>query len=370
MRAFVQTAIGKYEERDIPVPRAGPGEVVLRVRAALTCGTDLKLLARGHPRISLPVTMGHEACGEIVETGEGVSDFHAGDRVVPGVSGPCGACVDCLAGRANLCASAHADRTWGAFAEFLRVPAAVVRANLHRPPADLPDEVAAFLDPLASVLHGWNRLGAPPPETLLIYGAGAVGLLWAATARARGTKAIVAGRRAARLEAAAGYGAQIVDVAGGPAAGIAADAAVDCTGDPRVWELLPSLVRPGGRVLLFGGCAPGSSVTYDAARLHYSEITLAGSFHYTPEEARAAMAFLSSGDVNPRPLITETGSLSDVPPFLQAQARGEGIRYAIKPGERALPLPAFDTGRARVDVSDRDALERAMKEGLPQSRKP
>src|SRR6266508_3412881 len=122
MRAFVQTAIGEHEERDLPAPRAGPGEVVLRVRAALTCGTDLKLLARGHPRISLPVTMGHEACGEIVEVGEGVADFRAGDRVVPAVSGPCGACADCLDGRANLCATGHADRTWGAFAELLRVP--------------------------------------------------------------------------------------------------------------------------------------------------------------------------------------------------------------------------------------------------------
>src|SRR6266498_1358343 len=121
MRAFVQTAIGAYEKRGLPSPRPGPGEVVLRVRAALTCGTDLKLLARGHPRISLPVTMGHEACGEIVAVGEGVSDFRAGDRVVPGVSGPCGTCSDCLGGHANLCASAHSDRMWGAFAELLRV---------------------------------------------------------------------------------------------------------------------------------------------------------------------------------------------------------------------------------------------------------
>src|SRR6266511_2027820 len=122
------------------------------------------------------------------------------------------------------------------FAELLRVPAAVVRSNLHRPPADLPDEVAAFLDPLASILHGWNRLGASPPETLLIYGAGAAGLLWAATARAHGTRAIVAGRGTPRLKAAKSYGARVVDVARGPAAGIAAEAAVDCTGDPRVWE--------------------------------------------------------------------------------------------------------------------------------------
>jgi L-iditol 2-dehydrogenase len=332
MRGFVQTAVGKYEERDLPVPRAAPGEVVLRVRAALTCGTDLKLLARGHPRIALPVTMGHEACGDIVEVGQGVTEFRVGERVVPGVSGPCGDCGDCRGGRSNLCTAAHADRTWGAFAELLRVPAAVVRTNLHRPPADLPDEVGAFLDPLASVLHGWNRLGSPPPRTLLIYGAGAVGLLWAATARARGVRAIVAGRRAARLETAVRLGAEVLDVERAGAGAVGADAAVDCTGDPRVWELLPSLVRPGGRVLLFGGCAPGVSVSFDAASLHYSELALIGSFHSTPEEARAAMAALASGEVDPRALITATGALSDLPRFLEAQANGAGIRYAVASG--------------------------------------
>jgi L-iditol 2-dehydrogenase len=330
MRGFVQTAVGQFQELDLPVPRAAAGEVVLRVRAALLCGTDLKLLARGHPRIALPVTMGHEACGDIVEVGQGVTDFRAGERVVPGVSGPCGDCDDCRGGRANLCAAAHADRTWGAFAELLRVPAAVVRANLHRPPADLPDEVAAFLDPLASVLHGWNRLGPPQPRTLLIYGAGAVGLLWAATARARGVRAIVAGRRAARLEIALRLGAEILDVERASAGAVGADAAVDCTGDPRVWEVLPSLVRPAGRVLLFGGCAPGVSVAFDAALLHYSELALIGSFHSTPEEARTAMAALASGEVDPRPLITKTGAFADLPAFLEAQARGEGIRYAIR----------------------------------------
>src|SRR5438445_10098137 len=126
MKAFVQTAVGEFSERDLPVPRPARGEVVVRVRAALTCGTDVKLWTRGHARIALPVTMGHEACGEIVEVGEGVHGFLIGERVVPAITGPCGACADCQAGRENLCASAHADRTWGAFAEFLRVPSAVV----------------------------------------------------------------------------------------------------------------------------------------------------------------------------------------------------------------------------------------------------
>ncbi|HLN81867.1 MAG TPA: alcohol dehydrogenase catalytic domain-containing protein [Thermoanaerobaculia bacterium] len=332
MRGFVQTAVGRFEERDLPRPVAGPGEVVLRVRAALTCGTDVKLLERGHPRIDLPVTMGHEACGEIVEVGAGVERFKAGDRVVPGISGPCGACADCARGFENLCAIGHADRTWGAFAEFLRVPAPVVAANLHPAPPGLPDEIAAFLDPLASVVHGWARL-APARGTLLAYGAGALGLLWAATARARGIPATVVARGGtARLDAARAFGARVIDLErDGPNSGGLSDMAVDCTGDPEVWRRLADLVVPGGRVLLFGGCAPGTSVTWDAARLHYSEISLVGSFHYTPDEARAALAMLASGEIDPASLITERGSLSDLPRFLEAQARREGIRYAVIP---------------------------------------
>ncbi len=336
MRSFVQTAIDRFEERDLPLPQAGAGEVIVRVRTAITCGTDLKLLHRGHPKISLPVTMGHELCGEVVEVGAGADPAWLGQRVVPAVTGPCGRCADCRRGLANLCASGHADRTWGAFAEFLRVPAGVVAFNLLRPPPALSDEAAAFLDPLASVLHGWNRLGPMPPERLLIYGSGALGLLWAATARSRSVAAIVAGRRPDRLSLAAGCGAEILDLGRDEPqelfsrTGTLPEAAVDCTGDAAVWMRLPDLVRRGGRVLLFGGCAPGAAVTYDAARLHYGELSLLGSFHYTPEEARSAMAMLADGEIDPRPLITEVGNLSDLPRFLEAQSRGDGVRYAVR----------------------------------------
>jgi L-iditol 2-dehydrogenase len=335
MKAFVQTALGKFEERDLPEPHPARGEVVLRMRTALTCGTDLKLLARGHPRIALPVTMGHEVCGEVAEVGEGVSGLLPGDRVVPGITGPCGECADCRNGRSNLCAPAHADRTWGAFAERVRVPAAVVSGNLHRVPDGLSDTSAAFLDPVASVLHGWSRLRRPA-GTLLIHGAGAIALLWVATARRRGVRTVVVGRGPERLGLAAALGAEIVELPKKEhprrltdAFGGTADVAVDCTGAPEVWERLPRLVRRGGEVLLFGGCAPGAKVTFDAARLHYDELSLIGSFHYTPEEAREALGLLASGELDPSPLVTHTGRLSELPGFLDAQARGEGIRYAV-----------------------------------------
>jgi L-iditol 2-dehydrogenase len=331
VRAFVQTAIGRYEERDLETPAAGPGEVVVRLRAALTCGTDVKLLFRGHPRIALPVTMGHEMCGDVVEAGRGAEAWKAGERVVPAISGPCGRCEDCRNGRANLCAEGHAHRFWGAFADYARVPANVVAANLHRVPEGLDDVASAFVDPLASVLHGWSRL-ARPSGRLLVYGAGGLAWLWAAVASRRGMEVTVAGRRPERAPLAARFGARFLDLSAGAEALAAAgpfDAAVDATGDREIWERLPGLVRPGGQVLLFGGCAPGTAATFDAERLHYAEITVTGSFHYTPEEARAALQELASGEVDPRPLVSARGTLSDLPRFLEDQKRGRGIRYAV-----------------------------------------
>ena len=105
--------------------------------------------------------------------------------------------------------------------------------------------------------------------------------------------------------------------------------AVDCTGDPDVWRRLPDLVAPGGKVLLFGGCAPGTTVAWEAERLHYSEISLVGSFHSTPADAREALRMLAAREIDPSPLITDRGALSDLPRFLAAQLRGEGIRYAV-----------------------------------------
>ena len=335
LKAFVQTEVGRFEERDVPAPKPAAGEVVLKVLAAVTCGTDLKLLARGHARVPLPVTMGHELCGEVIAGGDGVDPAWLGARVVPGISGPCGECRECREGFSNLCGLGHSDRTWGAFADRVRVPASVVASNLHRVPPGLPDEAAAFLDPLASVLHGWRRLGPMAPGSrLLVFGAGALACLWARTASRKGVRCVIAGRRRER--------APLVEQFGGEFAGLSAtspplrdaDAAVDATGDADVWSLLPGLVKPGGRVLLFGGCAPGVRASFDAARLHYAEISLLGSFHSTPAEAREALALLAAGEVDPLPLIAETGRLQDLPRFLEEQRAGRGLRYAVRPVDR------------------------------------
>ena len=319
----------------MPAPEPAPGEAVLRVTTALTCGTDLKLLSRGHARIALPVTMGHEACGEVVAVGTGVDRQLLGARVVPGVTGPCGACDTCRAGRENLCSSGHGDRTWGAFAELIRIPAGVVSRNLHTVPGTVSDETAAFLDPLASVVHGWSRLGElAPGARVLVAGTGALAFLWAATAKARRVDVAIGGRRLERAALAHHYGAAFVELSRFDDLRGGFEAAVDATGDPGVWSLLTEAVRPGGRVVLFGGCAPGAAATFDAARLHYGEISLIGAFHSTPAEAAEALALMASGAVDPSPLISGRGDLGDLPKFLEAQARGDGVRYAVSPALR------------------------------------
>jgi L-iditol 2-dehydrogenase len=190
------------------------------------------------------------------------------------------------------------------------------------------------MDPLASVVHGWARLGTVAPGArMLVAGAGALAFLWAAMAKIRGVSVAIAGRRPERASLARAWGAEFIELSGSPWAEWSGkfDVAVDATGDPEVWSRLPEAVRPGGRVLLFGGCAPGAVAGFDAARLHYSEISLIGTFHSTPAEATEALRLMQSGAVDPTPLISGHGSLSDLPRFLEAQARGEGIRYSVSP---------------------------------------
>jgi L-iditol 2-dehydrogenase len=327
MLAAVQTRVGEMIVRDVDRPAAGPGEVIVRVRAALTCGTDRKILDRGHVKFSPPLVMGHEFSGDVAEAGEG-ADFEVGEAVAAGVSGPCGTCPVCESGAANRCESDARDLAWGAFAEYVRVPKGVVRANLFRKPPGLSYESAAALDPLASVLHGWSRL-VQPVEDLLVLGTGAIGLLWIAVARAKGVRRISAlGRGADRLALAARWGAATFSGKDHPRA---ASTVVECVGTPEAWRQAFEMVHPGGEVLYFGGCVPGSRVELDAAKLHYGEVRVGGAFHYRPEDAAAALALLASGSIDAAALFSGSGTLADLPLFFERMRRSEGIKYVVRP---------------------------------------
>lgn len=340
MKGHLLTAPGRIELRELPSPVPGPGEMVVRIAAALTCGTDLKAWRRGHPKIPFPSPFGHEFSGIVSAVGEGVRAFSPGDPVMAVHSAPCGGCFYCRAGQENLCDSIMDSKVLGAFAEEILLPAHIVARNVFPKPESLSFEEAAFLEPLACVVHGARIQPLRAGETVLVVGAGPIGLLFLLLARARGARVIVAGRQPARLELARRLGAdRTLDAAGEDVfarvaeltEGRGADQVIECTGLLDVWEATPRLVRKGGRILLFGGCPAGTRVAFDTGRLHYDEITLQGAFHFTPAAVAEARELLTEGAVDVSPLLSGRLPLEEVEKALHALHGGEGIKYAIVP---------------------------------------
>jgi L-iditol 2-dehydrogenase len=341
LKSHLLLAPGRLEMRELPSPLPGPGEMTIKIRAALTCGTDLKAFRRGHPKIPLPSPFGHEFSGIVAAVGEGVTAFRPGDEVMAVHSAPCGTCFFCRSGQENLCETIMDSKVLGAFAEEILLPAHIVERNVHPKPAHLSFEEAAFLEPLACVVHGSRIQPLRQEETLVILGAGPIGLLFLLLARAAGVgRVIVAGRRRDRLALAGELGADLVvdTEREDPLAVVAAktgkrgaDQVIECTGLPGVWEVCPDLVRKGGRILLFGGCPAGSRVCFDAGRLHYDEITLQGVFHFTPKAVNEARNFLNAGQIDVRPLISGRFPLADLEKALDLLISGRGVKYALIP---------------------------------------
>lgn len=327
MRALVCERPGEVALRNIPVPVPGPGEVVVRVKAALTCGTDLKQILRGHPKVPFPVILGHELAGTVESVGEGVVDLLAGERVTCAVSGPCGFCGACRTGDENLCPSAFDGTVWGAFAEFVLVPPRVVERGLYRLPEGLSFEAAALLDPLASVVRGVSRLPIPEGCRALLHGSGPIALMFATLLSRRGvSNVVVSGRNPDRLRRFAALGFET-----SPSADDRFDVVVDTTGAESVAEKALFQVRTGGALMLFAGMPKGSRVRLDAGRIHYDEVTVIGSFHYTPREAREALDLLVSGAVPVDVLVDRTSALEGFHEVFERMRASVGMKTAFQP---------------------------------------
>lgn len=348
MLAAVLHAPRDLRLEQVPRPVPGAGEIVVRVEAALMCGTDIKTWRRGHRILPLPAVVGREPRGRSKRSAKASRKLFVGDRVVPAVSGPCNECDSCAAGRANLCRTAMdvGAKMWGAFAEAVLVPARVVRTNVHRVPDGIPVAEAALLDPLASVVQAWRRLPDPWERSVAVLGAGPMGLLHAMVARSHGAKRVVViGRRSMRLALAKELGADstILSSGGHDSPREAAEASlresgddgfdvvVDCGGTPESWEEATWLARPGGTVSLFSGCAPGLRASFDTARLHYDEIALVGSFHYDPTAVRKAFDLIVSRRMPLGRLLSERFPLDRVSEVFDRHARGEGLKEVIVP---------------------------------------
>lgn len=337
MHAAVLVEPGKIEIRSIKTPEPGEGELLVRIKTALTCGTDLKAFVRGHPMIPMPGLFGHEFSGTVASAGKGVRRFKEGDEVMAVHSAPCRSCRYCKKGLFNLCDQLMKSKVLGAFAEYILLPSPIVKQHVFCKPHGLSFEEAAFLEPLSCVVHGMSALKIRDGDRILIIGAGPIGLLHLLVARQRGARTMITGLEQDRLSSARKLGAHAtVDPSDlGPALddfseGLGVDYLCECTGAVDVWERSVNYVRRGGTVILFGGCAAGTRACYDTYRLHYDALTLKGVFHYTPRDVKEAYRLLLEGmDVSS--LVSDRYPLRDVKTPFEKLSRGEGIKYAIVP---------------------------------------
>jgi L-iditol 2-dehydrogenase len=353
VKAAVLHGKEKILVEEIQPPALKPGEVRIRIEAALTCGTDLKVFKRGYhaKMIVPPAVFGHELAGTICEIAEGgasvlasrlvsslappqITNWQIGDRVVVANSAPCDGCFHCRANRKNLCEDLLFLN--GAYAESIVVPARIVRKNLLRlkPETDFRD--AALTEPLACVVQGIEDLKLRAGQNVLILGAGPIGLMFAALAKNLGCEVTVAGRRAARLAAAKNLGAaQTVDIGDGSdlvskiraATHTHFDAVIEAVGKPEVWEAAVHLVRKGGAVNFFGGCPSGATITLDTTLIHYSNLTLLASFHHTPRTIRRALEFIEAGVIRAEDFVDGECPLTQLPELFKSMAAGN---HAVK----------------------------------------
>lgn len=344
MRAAV--LYGKEDVRleFVPVPRIGPGELLVRVRAALTCGTDVKVFRRGYhaKMINPPALFGHEMAGDVVALGDGVTAFEVGQRVVAANSAPCDRCFFCLRNQRNLCEDLLFNN--GAYAEFIRLPQRIVQKNTYRIADNLDYKDAALAEPLACALRGLDESTLRPGDTLVVMGLGAIGLIFVRLAKwAFGARVIAVARRLEQVDRAMILGADEGILMGDPSplisavkahtSGRGADIVIEAIGHPDAWELATQLVRKGGVVNFFGGCPARTKVSLDTSLLHYSEITCKASFHHTPDHIRRSLDLIAEGKVSSKHLVNHEEPLTHLPRVLAdlAHQRNGQIKTAIIP---------------------------------------
>jgi L-iditol 2-dehydrogenase len=342
MKAAMLYGVKDLRIQNVDMPEVGYGEILVKVKAATTCGTDLKIYQRGYVSgvIQLPTVFGHEWAGDIVEVGEGVNWLKKGMRVRAGNSSPCLRCRMCQKEKYNLCEDMM--WLWGAYAEFIKVPTRIVMLNTQEIPAHVTYEEASVTEPLACVLHGIEEAEVKLGDTVAIIGAGPIGLLHLLSMKKLGaSRVIISDTVDQRLQLAQKLGADetinaknkdTVEETKRLTDGYGADVVIEAIGLPATWEQALKMVRKGGTVLEFGGCPPGTEIRVSTEQLHYGETTVLGAFHTTPAHFKKALNLIASGTINVKPLITKKVRLDQIKEAFETLATSKSdIKIAVLP---------------------------------------
>ena len=346
MRGAMLLGPEKIDVCDVSVPRPGPGEILLKIEAATTCGTDVKVYKRGgHPRmLKTPTLFGHEMAGRVAALGKDVKEFSEGDNIVVANSAPCGKCEFCKLDHENLCADLHYIN--GAFAEFILIPKRFVQRNTYLVPNGLSFSRAAMTEPLACVLHGLDACEFEKREKagvldVVVLGAGPIGLLFVAALAKKGHRIILADPNSNRLAVGKNLGAtKTIKIArGGKQAKLIREhtkdekgvsIAIDSSGVTDAWMDAINSVRPGGLVNLFGGCAPGTSINIDTNLIHYAELTIKGVYHHRPDTIRRSLEMLADINFKADRILTDVRPIEEVEDAIESMISKKALKVVIK----------------------------------------
>ena len=322
MKAAVYKGINSIEFEERPVPKAGPGEAIIKIKYCGICGTDMHIYYEG----ILPpgIVLGHENVGTVEEIGTGVENFEVGDRVVAGPPGNCGKCYYCLHGKPSICIDGFENtnglRRDGGMAEYMLVQDA--RQMLFKIPDNVTFEDAVLIDTIATAYRGIIQSAFRLGDNVVLTGAGSIGLSAIQFLKIGGARHITAIQRSQkRRELAADFGADIVfnPEEEGEALrekvmdlydGIGADIAFECAGTPQAFELCLNLAKAGGQVLNLGVTENPASVA--PAFLVRRELDIKSSLAYGGEEVTQCLYYLSAGRFNTRGLLSDIIPLSDL----------------------------------------------------------
>ncbi len=339
MRAAIYYGPEDVRIEEIPMFPCDDDSIIIKVKASLTCGTDVKTYKRGHPSMKPGMTFGHEAAGIVYKKGKNVVGFEIGDRVATHSAAMCGNCFYCKSGRNDGCCE-NRVRIKGGHSEYVYVPGPVVKQNLFHIPDDVSYKAAALTEPLSCAMYGADMTEFKYGDTVVIMGAGPIGLMIALIIKKRGAHVIQADFSADRLETAKKLGVDKTVILNNEMdivkilrdltpEGRGADAVVDATGQPVAWENCVMIARKGGYINLFGGCKPGTKVSIDTHAMHYGGLTIRAFFHTTPRHVMMANNMINNHEIPEDLFITGEYKFENLLDALNAHANQQGIKNAI-----------------------------------------
>ena len=319
MKASVCYKQNDLRTEDLPIPEISDNEVLIKMLACGLCGTDIQKI-RGDS-VNKPTVLGHEVVGEIVKKGKNVSKFEIGDRVITAIHVPCFTCHYCNKGHYTICEQFRTNNIDpGGFAEFIRIPELHLNHLTHKVSNNVTDEEATLIEPIACCLHGLKQADIRPNDSVLIMGAGTIGILHAQLAKIKGAnKVIVSDMSEFKLQKALNVGCDyainikeknIIDEVNKITDGQGVDVIVIAAGVSSLVADAVNMVRRAGKIIVFSGFDKNKLVTIDVSRFFKDEISIIGTYSVTPYEFPEALDLLEKRKLNTKEMITHVYPLN------------------------------------------------------------